>query len=203
MENARKEVEDAKAKVVAAEMTLTSEVRTLQDGEQRHTSLFAEASRASEEPPTTMHVDFAAELAQLRSLVAELQREREELRSELGAARCCHTTRGGSPTQVNSVVVNTSIPFDGATQPTGHQWREGSEPVTGRGCMKCAFGQRLGFPAKTFPQGCCACVRAPVEVGGFPNAEYMSLHARWLHVCTHANTEGSKSETHMSVLTST
>ena len=32
----------------------------------------------------TVPVDFAAELAQLRSLVAELQREREELRFELG-----------------------------------------------------------------------------------------------------------------------
>ena len=113
VENARKEVEDAKAKAVAAEMTLTSEVRALQDGEQRHASLLAE--RVAEEPVCT---------------VAELQREREELRSRVGAARCCHTTRGGSPTQVNSVVVNTSIRFDGATQPIGDQWLKQSEPLS-------------------------------------------------------------------------
>ena len=51
--------------------------------------------------------------------------KREELRS-----KCCHTTRGGSPTQVNSVTVNTSIRFDGATQPTGDQRWEQSELVS-------------------------------------------------------------------------
>ena len=61
-------MEDAKATVVAAEMTLLSEVRS---------------SRVSEEPPPTVPVDVAAKLEQLRSSVAELQREREELRSEL------------------------------------------------------------------------------------------------------------------------
>ena len=58
---------------------------------------------------------------QLRSLVAELQRERQELWSELGQM-CCHTTPGGSATQVNSVIVNTSI--------RGDQLREQSEPVS-------------------------------------------------------------------------
>ena len=85
VEKARKEVEDAKAKVVAAEMILSSELSALQEGEQRHASLLAEASRMEEQqPPPTMPVDFAAELVQLRSMVAELQREREELRFELG-----------------------------------------------------------------------------------------------------------------------
>ena len=68
---------------VAVETTLTSEVSALQEGQQRDASLLAEASRMEEQPPT-MPVDFAAELVQLRSLVAELQREREELQFELG-----------------------------------------------------------------------------------------------------------------------
>ena len=84
VEKARKEVEDAKAKVVAAETTLNSEMSALQEGEQRHASLLAEASKMKEQPPPAMPVDFAAELVQLRSLVAELQREREELRFEIG-----------------------------------------------------------------------------------------------------------------------
>ena len=82
VEKARKEVDDAKAKVVAAEITLTSEVSALQEGQLRHASLLVEASRTEEQPPRIMPVDFKAELVQLRSLVVELQREREELRSE-------------------------------------------------------------------------------------------------------------------------
>ena len=74
--------------------------------------------------------DFAAELVQLRSLVVELQREREELR-RARAARCCHTSRGGSLTKVNSVIVYTNFRSD-ATQSLGHQqWQwERSEPVS-------------------------------------------------------------------------
>ena len=41
------------------------------EGEQRHVSLLAEASRMEEQPPPTVPMDFAAELVQLRSLVAE------------------------------------------------------------------------------------------------------------------------------------
>ena len=121
-----------KATVVAK--TLISEVRILQDGEQRHASLLAE--RVSGEPPPTMPVDFAAELAQLRSLVAELQREREELR----AVTCCHTTRAGSPTQVNSVVVNTSIRFDGTTQVLMETLVDGGSAVASH-CTPCSSGE--------------------------------------------------------------
>ena len=48
------------------------------------------------------------------------------------AARCCHTSRGGSPTEVYSVVVHTSFRFDVATESIGHQqWQwERSEPVS-------------------------------------------------------------------------
>ena len=97
VECARKEVECANAKVVAAEMTLTSELSALQDGEQRHAALLAEASRTSEQPPPTVPVDFAAELTQLRSLVAELQREREELRLELGQRGVATPAEEGRP----------------------------------------------------------------------------------------------------------
>ena len=158
VEHARKEVEDAKAKVVAAEMTLTSEVRALQDGEQRHASLLAETSRVSEEPPPTMPVDFVAELAQLRSLVAV----------RVGAARCCHTSRGGSPTQVNSVVVNTSIRFDGATQPTGDQRREWSEPVSVDGNIdrrRISSGVTSIVHHAAVANGPCACLRRESRYG--------------------------------------
>ena len=97
MEKAHKEVEDAKAKVVAAQLKLTSELSALQDGEQRHAALLAEASRIEEQPPPTMPVDFAAELVQLRSLVVELQREREELRSELGQRGVATPAEEGRP----------------------------------------------------------------------------------------------------------
>ena len=92
VEKARKEVDDAKAKVVAAEITLTSEVSALQEGQERHASLLAEASRTQEQPPRTMPVDFEAELVQLRSLVVEFQRKREELRN-WGSAALPHQPR--------------------------------------------------------------------------------------------------------------
>ena len=84
VENAWQEVDDAKAKMASAEATLTAELSSLHDGEQRHAALLVEFSGMPEQPPPTWPVDFAAELAQLRSLVAELQREREELRFEFG-----------------------------------------------------------------------------------------------------------------------
>ena len=84
VENARQEVDDAKAKMASAEATLTAELSSSHDGEQRHAAHLVEVSRVPEQPPPTLFVDFAAELAQLRSLVAELQREREELGFELG-----------------------------------------------------------------------------------------------------------------------
>ena len=52
--------------------------------------------------------------------------------SRVGAARWFHTSRGGFPTEVNSVVVNTSIRSDVATESIGHQlWQwELSEPIS-------------------------------------------------------------------------
>ena len=67
----------------------------MKEGEERHASFCAE--RVSEEPPPTVPVDFVAELAQLRSLVAELQREREELRSELGQRGVATPPEEGRP----------------------------------------------------------------------------------------------------------
>ena len=54
-------------------------------GEQRHAASWWK--RPGCRHHSTLHVEFAADLAQLRSLVAELQREREELRSRRVAAR--------------------------------------------------------------------------------------------------------------------
>ena len=87
VENARKEVEDAKAKVDAAEMTLTSEVRALQDGEQRHASLWRRGCQRSHRPRCPW----------ISQLVAELQREREELRSELGQRGVATPPEEGPP----------------------------------------------------------------------------------------------------------
>ena len=69
--------------------------RALKEGEEHHASFCAE--RVSEEPPPTVPVDFVAELAQLSSLVAELQREREELRSELGQRGVATPPEEGRP----------------------------------------------------------------------------------------------------------
>ena len=55
----------------------------LHDGEDCLFKLRQEASRMAEDIPPTAPVDFAAELAQSRSSVHELQRERDELRAQL------------------------------------------------------------------------------------------------------------------------
>ena len=77
---------------------------------------------------------------------------------------------------------------------------------TGGATVWCALGQRMGIPDKTFPQGCVCAQRR--WVGSWTCS--MACVARRVHifVCTvvartDANTEGRKSETHMSVLTET
>ena len=128
VENARKE--DAKAKVVAAEMTLTSELSALQDGEQRHAALLVEASRTSEQPPPHDACGFRGRIGTIEVFDCGAPARLGRVAVRVGATRCCHTRRRGTPTEVNSVVVNTSIRSDVVTQSTGHQRWERSEPVS-------------------------------------------------------------------------
>ena len=119
---ARKEVEDAKAKVVATEMTLFSEVSASQNGEQRHAAF--QSKRQGRQ--SSQHHN------------ARGFRSRIWLRSPSANGKSCGSSWGSEVlphqprrVQVNSVIVNTSIRSDVATSSIGHQrWQsERSEPV--------------------------------------------------------------------------
>ena len=129
MENALKEVEDAKAKVVSAETTLASEMISLQEGEQRRAALLAEASRTSEQPPPRCPWIFAAEFSQL-SLGCGAPARTGRVAVRVWATRRPHENRRGTPTEVNSVVVNTIIRSDPAKRSICHQrWQwKGRKP---------------------------------------------------------------------------
>ena len=71
--------------LAAAEAKLLSEEDAVRQAEDRLRVLRQEeaAGGVQESPPATMPANFAQELAQLRDFVSELQRERDELRTEL------------------------------------------------------------------------------------------------------------------------
>ena len=84
VEGCRQDVEKAREALVAAEAKLLSEEDASQ-AEDRLRVLRQEAAAGGvqESPPATIPANFAQELAQLRDFVSELQRERDELRTEL------------------------------------------------------------------------------------------------------------------------
>ena len=150
VENARKEVEDAKAKVVATEMTLFSKVRCIAERRTASCSVSEQGSRTSEQP--TPQCPWISQ----PNLVAELQREREELRLKLGQ-RGAATPAEECPSQF----CHLSTPASDLMLPTssiGHQrWQwERSEPVGIDGdvdrrrisrhpidCVRCNRGERV------------------------------------------------------------
>ena len=80
----QEEVAKAQAVLREAEAKVLTEEDSLREGESRLAALQLEAQRVQERiPPPTAPADFAQELAELRVCAAELQRERDELRSEL------------------------------------------------------------------------------------------------------------------------
>ena len=82
-EKERKEVEKAKAELAKAEAQLVLEEESLREGENRLLVLRQEANGEDQSPLATVPVDFAQELVQLRTMVQDLLREREQLKSEL------------------------------------------------------------------------------------------------------------------------
>lgn len=80
----RQEVEKARAILCAAEAKLSQEEDSISQAEDRLHALQEEARGMQESvPPATVPCDFAQELAQLRSSVQQLMRERDQLRAEL------------------------------------------------------------------------------------------------------------------------
>ena len=74
----------AQATVVEAQTKLVAEEEALREGEQRLVTLEREASCLPQpDPLLSVLADHAQELAQLRSCVQELKRERDDLRTEL------------------------------------------------------------------------------------------------------------------------
>ena len=82
--NFQEEVAKAQAVLREAEAKVLMEEDSLREGESRLAALQLETQRVQERtPPPTAPADFAQELAELRVCVAELHREKDELRSEL------------------------------------------------------------------------------------------------------------------------
>ena len=80
---ARQEVEKARDALTSAETKLVLEEDAVRQAEERLLLLRQEASGLPGSPPATVPADFVQELARLRELVQDLQRERDDLRSEL------------------------------------------------------------------------------------------------------------------------
>ena len=83
VEKERKEVEKAKAKLAKAEAQLVLEEESVRERENHLLVLGQEANGEDQSPLATVPVDFAQELAQLRTMVQDLLREREQLKSEV------------------------------------------------------------------------------------------------------------------------
>ena len=109
VEKERKEVDKAKAESAKAEAQLALEEQSLRAGESRLHVLRQEADGAGQSPPPsplstppTVPVDFAQKVAQLRTVVQDLLREREQLKSQLaGQASIPHEE--GPPRKARSL----------------------------------------------------------------------------------------------------
>ena len=86
----------------------------LHDGEERLCKLRQEASRMAEDIPPTAPADFI-ELAQLRSSVQELQRERDELRAQLSSNARSEERERKQPRNLSSSTLELAPLSRGAT----------------------------------------------------------------------------------------